>query len=80
MAWFRETYCEPGTAGTLCMVPIYPSDADYNETDWCVEQYQATNCSDIRGAAQNEVEDMLILFYNGNVAWGIVFIVVVSLT
>lgn len=79
MAWFRETYCEIGTAGTLCMVPIYPDDSTYTETDWCIENYQATNCTLIRDTAQMEVEDLLIFFYNGNVAWGIFFIMILLL-
>lgn len=78
MAWFRETYCEPGTAGSLCLVPIYEEGADYNETDWCMDKYQATNCTEIRDAAQDEVEDLMIFFYNSNVAWGFLLIMVVS--
>ena len=78
MAWFRETYCAPGTAGTLCLVPIYPADAEYNETDWCLEFYQATNCTQIRNEAQIELEDMLMAFYSANLVWGILGIIIVS--
>lgn len=45
MAWFRENYCAPGTAGTLCMVPVFGDGAAVNETVWCEEKYQATNCT-----------------------------------
>ncbi|CAB9507151.1 expressed unknown protein [Seminavis robusta] len=80
MAWFRETYCEPGTAGTLCMVPGCGQEAtSCNETEWCLVNYQATNCTAIRDAAQLEVEDLMNFYYNGNLAWGFILIAILLL-
>jgi len=78
MAWFREIYCEPGTAGTRCMVPLFANGADYTEKDWCLDNYQATDCFDIRLAAQAETEDLLRLFYNSQVAWGCALLLILS--
>ena len=61
------------------MVPLFPEDSEYNETDWCMDQYQATNCSDVRDEAQHETEELLLFFFNGNAAWGAALLMVVSL-
>lgn len=79
MAWFRETYCDPGTSGTLCMVPILSyKNSTYSETQWCLDKYEATNCTDIRNAAQDKVEKLMVNFYYANLGWGILLIIVVS--
>jgi hypothetical protein len=28
MAWFRDRFCYPGTANSLCAVPVFVDDAD----------------------------------------------------
>lgn len=61
------------------MVPLFAENSEYNETDWCIDQYQATNCSIVRDEAQHETEDMLMFFFNGNAAWGAALLMVVSL-
>jgi hypothetical protein len=78
MAWFREVYCAPGTAGSKCMVPILHDNSTYTELDWCIENYNATDCTNIRKAAQEEVYDLMSWFYNSSVAWGFALIMVVS--
>jgi hypothetical protein len=78
MAWFRENYCEPGTAGSLCMVPQCGEfQIDCNELAWCIDNYAATNCTDIRNMAQLEVEELMNIYYNSNLAWGFVLIMIV---
>ena len=63
------------------MVPILNYEiTPYNETEWCMDQYQATNCTEVRDKAQGEVEDLMLTFYHANLAWGIVLILVVSLS
>lgn len=78
MAWFREVYCEEGTAESLCMVPVYGEGNAQNETEWCQRNYNATNCTEIRDAAQAEVAGLMSWFYNANLAWGCALIAVVS--
>jgi len=60
------------------MVPLFANGADYTEKDWCLDNYQATDCFDIRLAAQAETEDLLRLFYNSQVAWGCALLLILS--
>lgn len=72
LAWFRERYCAFGTARTLCTVPI--SD---NETQWCLENYQAVTCTAIRDSAQLDMRRMMFPYYYLNAAWGLFLIILV---
>ena len=57
VAWFRETFCEPeSTANTLCAAPILR-----NTTSWCLSNYNATNCAEIRDDAQQRTSSFLYL-------------------
>lgn len=59
MAWFRRRYCVPGTFTTLCTVP-----QSTNETEWCLVNYNATNCAALRDEAQYKTNAaILIVFY-----------------
>jgi len=59
MAWFRRRYCVPGTYTTLCTVP-----QSTNETEWCLVNYNATNCAALRDEAQYKTNvAILIVFY-----------------
>jgi hypothetical protein len=76
MAAFRESFCDPSeTANTLCAVPVYANPQ--NETQWCIDNYQATNCTAIRDAAQKGMERFLLGYYYLNAVWGICFLVLV---
>lgn len=61
------------------MVPILDyEDSTYSERDWCLDRYQATNCTAIRDAAQDEVENLMVKFFNTNLALGVILVLVVS--
>jgi hypothetical protein len=50
-SWFRGHFCDPSdTADRECTVPF--SD-NATETQWCVENYNSTDCSSIRNSAQS---------------------------
>lgn len=50
-SWFRGQFCEPSsTADFECTVPF--SD-NVTETEWCLDNFNATNCASIRNSAQN---------------------------
>jgi hypothetical protein len=76
MAWFRERYCEPGTANTLCTVPyIYKED---NGDVWCKLNYNSTGCIAIRDAAQHNTNAFLRVFYTFSAIWCLVYIFLVG--
>jgi hypothetical protein len=50
-SWFREKFCDPSsTADFQCTVPF--SD-NATETKWCLDNFNATDCTSIRNSAQN---------------------------
>lgn len=72
LAWFREVFCEDGTADTLCAVPI--SD---NETGWCLENYNSTNCTEIRDDAEEGTTHLLLSLYSFCGAWSLLVLFLV---
>jgi hypothetical protein len=50
---------------------------DCNELLWCMSNYDATNCTEIRDTAQLEVEELMNIYYNSNLAWGFLLIMIV---
>eukprot|EP00538_Stauroneis_constricta_P000135 CAMPEP_0119551834 /NCGR_PEP_ID=MMETSP1352-20130426/4968_1 /TAXON_ID=265584 /ORGANISM="Stauroneis constricta, Strain CCMP1120" /LENGTH=1110 /DNA_ID=CAMNT_0007597951 /DNA_START=132 /DNA_END=3464 /DNA_ORIENTATION=+ len=75
LSWFREQYCEDGTAHTLCIVPIDGGPDYATEDDWCMALHNSTECTDIRDDAQDTMEYSLIIFYTCMGAWGICLLV-----
>lgn len=78
LAWFRRLSCPANTANTLCTVPINGGLNAPNETAWCQHYYNATNCTDIRDAAQEYATTRILLIYYLNAIWGVLFIALVS--
>jgi len=79
LAWFRREFCAPDTYNTLCAVPIITPFSNTTETEWCMQNYNATNCSDIRDKAQSDADKMLLTYYYCNAAWGLLLICVVRI-
>jgi hypothetical protein len=77
MAWFRELYCDDGTANTLCAAPIL-GGKDYDSTDeWCFSKYNSTDCVKLRGEAQFEMKTSTYIFFTINAICGLFLIVLV---
>ncbi len=49
-----------------------------SEAAWCVINYEATNCSSIRDAAQYRTVHSVLGIYYVSAAWGILLIALVS--
>lgn len=70
MAWFRLVFCAPETYNSMCMVPINGGSPQVDsEEAWCKIHYplaaNATECTEIRDAAQNRVNSFLYMFFTG---------------
>jgi len=79
LSWFRKHLCSPGTAGTLCMVPI-EGGLDYDsEDEWCIDQYNITVCTEIRDEAQTRTTFILLIFYRSLASWGCIYMFVMLL-
>lgn len=71
---FRRAFCEPSsTYNTLCAAPEVN-----NVTSWCLANFNATDCEDIRDEAQEKVDRFMIAYYYGTAIWGIFLILLVS--
>jgi hypothetical protein len=69
MKFWRELFCAPpGTAEHECMVPIFGGDYE-TEKDWCLQKYNATNCSQVRDDAQAKYNTFSRIFYTSNGIW-----------
>lgn len=74
MSWFRGHFCEEGTEFTKCLVPIQGGPDYDTETEWCLANYNATNCSSIRNEAQKSMGRNLLVFYTGLAGWSTVLV------
>ena len=70
MKFSRELFCEPpGTAQNQCMVPIEGGNGYATEQDWCLKNYNATNCTQIRDDAQARYNRFSRVFYTSYGIW-----------
>lgn len=79
MAWFREFCCEKGTANTKCAVPVSGGENFADSTEWCIANYNATDCDEIRDAATNVMESRSYFFIYTNSILGAVLIILLLL-
>lgn len=77
MAWFRELCCQKGTANNKCTVPVSTEQASLM---WCVENYNATDCKDIRDTATHLMESNSYFFIYSNSILGAVLIILLLLS
>lgn len=76
MAFFRKIFCQDGTYNNKCLVPL--GGAPFlNETSWCWNFFNATNCTQIRNDAQEKVFRWTYLYYTLNGVWGVLLIALV---
>jgi hypothetical protein len=64
MALFRKVSCAGDTYNTLCVVPVGGRPEYTSEDNWCNDLCNATNCTEIRNEAQDQVVTYMYLFYN----------------
>ena len=65
MAWFRAMTCGE-TANTLCIVPVLGGPDFRNEDEWCLANFNSTECTSIRDDAEARVLAFAYFFYNFN--------------
>lgn len=81
LSFVREFFCEPDTANNKCMVPKLGGRNHANETEWCIqENNNATDCEDIRDAAQNAAILSSEILYTVNGVWALLLIVLMWVT
>ena len=73
MAYFRYWFCQPTDSyNSLCAVPVYEDAAD--ETQWCIDKYDSTNCTAIRDSAQERAAKSILWFYTGMAIWTLLLV------
>jgi len=73
MAYFRYWFCQPTeTYNSLCAVPVFEDAVD--ETQWCIDNHDATNCTAIRDSAQERAARSILWFYTGNAIWTLLLV------
>mmetsp|Transcript_5831 Transcript_5831/g.13498 ORF Transcript_5831/g.13498 Transcript_5831/m.13498 type:complete len:288 (-) Transcript_5831:95-958(-) len=70
--WFRDFYCLPGTAESLCTVPIEGGIDFDSEDEWCMERFNETSCTEIRDEAQEKTTFFFSVFNRSLASWGCV--------
>jgi hypothetical protein len=74
MAYFRWLSCPDGTYNTKCLVPVkLPAE----EAAWCQLYFNATDCTEIREKAQDQLFKWTYLYYNLNGVWGVLLLLLV---
>jgi len=76
LSWYRELFCDEGTAHGKCMVPVLGGANYEDESAWCMAHFDATDCQDIRARAQYEFIVAHYVYFTAN---GIVALVLALL-
>lgn len=79
LSWFRQQFCLPGTANTLCAVPVDGGPDYVSEEAFCRDNYDSTQCTTIRDNAQDDAVFWLLLFYTAVASWSVVLMFVLIL-
>lgn len=79
MSWFREFFCPDGTTFSKCLVPILGGPDYDSENQWCLANYNATDCAIIRNDAQSRMGAMMLTFYTGLAGWSSALLFVMML-
>jgi hypothetical protein len=76
----REIFCYPGTANAQCSVPIL-GGVDYpSEKQWCLDKFNATDCTAIRDSAQGIYVVSSQIFYTAVAIWACGLVLLLWLT
>ena len=75
MAWIRRRNCHPSSVyNTLCTVPDVQ-----NETQWCIDNYNSTECTSIRTSAEQSAVQSLVRYYAFTGVWVLCLFCIVSM-
>ena len=77
--WFRNLFCEAGTANNKCAVPLYGGQNFTTSDAWCETNYNATDCETIRKKAMSEMVSKSYFFLYSNAIGGAVLIILLLL-
>jgi hypothetical protein len=77
MAWFRQIFCEPGTANTKCAIPVHEGLKENSQ--WCELNFNASDCQSLRDAAIEKMEASSYFFIYSNAIAGAVLIILLLL-
>jgi len=81
MAWFRNVFCDSGTANEECLAP---TDGGSNYTsieNWCEINYNETDtCEAIRDSAENKMQNMSYFFFYINAIVGGILVILLLLS
>mmetsp|Transcript_7546 Transcript_7546/g.10416 ORF Transcript_7546/g.10416 Transcript_7546/m.10416 type:complete len:736 (+) Transcript_7546:152-2359(+) len=80
MDWIRTLFCEDDTANAECMVPIMGGEDFDTEDEWCLFNFNSTNCTDIRGDAEMDSKTLFYFFYTVNGIWGALLVLLLIMT
>jgi hypothetical protein len=77
----REIFCKPPqTANNQCIVPIEGGGEYNSEEEWCLDKYNATNCTQIRDDAQAKYLQATRIFFTADGIWACCLVVLIWFT
>ena len=79
LSWFRARFCPQGTELTKCLVPIMGEPEFDSEDAWCLANYNATDCSEIRDTAESNMESSMLRFYTTLAGWSSAVVCIIML-
>ena len=80
LSWYRELFCDEGTAHGKCMVPLLGGVNYIDENAWCMAYFNATDCQSIRDAAQYEFVVTNYVYFAANGIWALVLAMIMWVT
>jgi len=80
LSWYRELFCDDGTAQGKCMVPILGGLKYIDEDEWCLAYFNATDCKDIREEAQYDFVVANYFYFALNGIWALILAVLMWVT
>ena len=81
MAWFRNIFCESGTANEECLAPFKGGSNFTDIETWCNVNYNSTDtCEAIRNSAENKMQSMSYFFFYLNAIIGGILVILLLLS
>lgn len=80
LSWYRELFCDEGTAQGKCMVPVLGGLNYPDENSWCLAYFNATDCEDIRDGAQRDFVVANYVYFAVNGIWALILAVLMWVT
>ena len=80
MSSARDVLCESGTANGKCKVPILGGTFYKNKEEWCMEEYNITDCDELRDGARYTFTSASQLLHTLNMVWALLLVVLMWVT